>query len=112
MQNPQKRHKRKLRLNKLSAQIMASGLAFGLYFLVIIVALAIFGGCAKVIEKEVLVPYEVSVPVPMKCAYEMPREIKPELNTMQGVYNSLLEILKRDKELRESLRQIPCLELQ
>lgn len=112
MKNPQKQHKRKIRLSNLQAKIMCAGFAFGFYFLVIIVALAIFNGCAKVIEKEVLVPYEVSIPAPMKCKYEMPSQIVPNINTMQGVYNSLLEILKRDKEIRDSLRQIPCLELQ
>ena len=112
MKKRQRHHERKARLNRLYTSALCGFLAFLLYFLVIIVALAIFSGCAKVVEKEVLVPYEVSIPVPMKCQYQMPKEIIPQLNSMQEVSNSLLEILKQDKEIRQSLGQIPCLDLE
>lgn len=107
----ERQHARKTRLNRLYTSALCGFLAFLLYFLVVIVAVAIFAGCARVVEKEVLVPFEVSIPVPMKCQYEMPKEITPNLQDFNAIYHSLLEILKRDKELRQSLGQIPCLEL-
>lgn len=92
-------------------QAICAGLAVMLYLLICLVAIAVFSGCVKYVDKEVLVPYEVKVPVPTKCKYAMPKEIIPNTDNLQGMFNSLTEIIARDRELRNSITKIPCIEI-
>lgn len=107
--NMDKLYEKKRKNNIFWIEIACVIIAVATYLGMCFVAVFVLSGCAKVVEKEVLVPYEVSIPVPQKCKYAMPKEITPNTQDLQGLFNSLTELIERDRQIRNSLRKIPCL---
>lgn len=109
-QNRSKYYERKARLNRLYTCAISTGLALVLYFLVVVVSIALFGGCVKYVDKEVPVPYEVSVPVPMKCKFDLQMPPRVDTSNLQSLLDSSTAILKYDAELYQAIKKVPCLE--
>ena len=112
VQNRSKYYERKARLNRLYTCVISTGLALTLYFLVVIVSIALFSGCVKYVDKEVPVPYEVSVPVPMKCKFELHAPPRVDTSNLQKLLDSSTAILKYDAELYNTIKKVPCLEFE
>lgn len=110
VENRSKYYERKARLNRLYVASISTGLALVLYFLVVVVSVALFSGCVKYVDKEVLVPYEVSVPVPMKCKFDLAMPPRVDTSNLQKLLDSSTAILKYDAELYNAIRQVPCLD--
>ena len=107
--NLTKLYEKKQKNNIFWIEIFCVIIAVATYLGICFVAVFVLSGCVKYIDKEVLVPYEVKVPVPTKCKYSMPKEIIPNTQDLQGLFNSLTELIERDRQIRNSLRKIPCL---
>lgn len=110
VQNRNKYYERRARLNRLYTCAISTGLALVLYFLVVVVSIAIFSGCVKYVDKEVLVPYEVSVPVPMKCKFDLAMPPRVDTSNLQKLLDSSTAILKYDAELYQAIKKVPCLD--
>lgn len=111
-QNRSKYYERKARLNRLYTCAISTGLALTLYFLVVIVSIALFSGCVKYADREVPVPYEVSVPVPMKCKFDLQMPPRVDTSNLQKLLDSSTAILKYDAELYNAIKKVPCLEFE
>lgn len=109
-QNRSKYYERKARLNRLYTCAISTGLALVLYFLVVVVSIALFSGCVKYVDKEVLVPYEVNVPVPMKCKFDLQMPPRVDTSNLQKLLESSTAILKYDAELYQAIKKVPCLD--
>lgn len=109
-QNRSKYYERKARLNRLYTCAISTGLALTLYFLVVIVSIALFGGCVKYVDREVPVPYEVSVPVPMKCKFELHAPPRVDTSNLQKLLDSSTATLKYNAELYNAIKKVPCLD--
>lgn len=109
-QNRCKYYERKARLNRLYTCAISTGLALVLYFLVVVVSIALFGGCVKYVEKEVPVPYEVPMPVPMKCKFDLTPPPRVDTSNLQKLLDSSTAILKYDAELYNAIKKVPCLD--
>lgn len=110
IQNRSKYYERKARLNRLYTCTISTGLALTLYFLVVIVSVALFGGCVKYVDREVPVPYEVSVSVPMKCKFELHTPPRVDTSNLQKLLDSSTAIMKYDAELYQAIKKVPCLD--
>lgn len=104
-----KYYERKARLNRIYVCAISSGLAFVLYFLVAVVSIAVFSGCVKYVDKEVLVPYEVSIPVPMKCDFSLTPPPSVRTGSLQDLLDSSTASLKYNAELYQAIKKVPCL---
>lgn len=111
-QNRSKYYERKARLNRLYTCAISTGLALTLYFLVVIVSIALFGGCVKYVDREVPVPYEVNVPVPMKCKFDLHTPPRVDTSSLQKLLDSSTAILKYDAELYNAIKKVPCLDFE
>lgn len=109
-QNRSKYYERKARLNRLYTCAISTGLALVLYFLVVVVSIAIFSGCVKYVDKEVPVPYEVPMPVPMKCKFDLQMPPRVDTSNLQSLLDSSTAILKYDAELYQAIKKVPCLD--
>ena len=112
VENRSKYYERKARLNRLYTCAISTGLALTLYFLVVIVSIALFSGCVKYVDREVPVPYEVSVSVPMKCKFDLQMPPRVDTSNLQKLLDSSTAILKYDAELYNAIKKVPCLELE
>lgn len=111
-QNRSKYYERKARLNRIYTCAISTGLALVLYFLVVVVSIALFGGCVKYVDREVPVPYEVSVPVPMKCKFDLQMPPRVDTSNLQKLLDSSTAILKYDAELYQAIKKVPCLDFE
>lgn len=112
VQNRSKYYERKARLNRIYTCAISTGLALVLYFLVVVVSIAIFSGCVKYVDREVPVPYEVSVPVPMKCKFDLQMPPRVDTSNLQKLLDSSTAIMKYDAELYQAIKKVPCLEFE
>lgn len=109
-QNRSKYYERKARLNRIYTCAISTGLALVLYFLVVVVSIAIFSGCVKYVDKEVLVPYEVPMPVPMKCKFDLQMPPRVDTSNLQSLLDSSTATLKYSAELYQAIKKVPCLD--
>lgn len=103
-----KKHKQLVIKSELKAKII--GISVFLFYLFLFALAFSFGGCVKYVDKEVLVPYEVSVPVPMKCKFDLTMPPRVDTSNLQSLLDSSTATLKYNAELYQAIKKVPCLD--
>lgn len=72
-------------------------------FIILIITLGI-GGCSKDTQY-------INVPIAMQCDYNLTALIVPDINSTQGILNSIILIGEDYKKLRNDIMSLPCIRI-